>query len=255
MHPVLIKIGPISIYSYGVMVALGFGLATLLVIKNAGRGGLDKNRIIDFAILALTAGIVGARLFYVLLNIEYYRANPFEIFDLSKGGLVWYGGFSSASLVSIWYLKKNGIQFWIFADLVAPYIALGQSLGRIGCFLNGCCFGIESSSHFPLAVIFPGGQALRHPAQIYSSLALLFIFFILRIWHERPHFNGQIFLGYCILYSMKRFILEFLRGDNPGTAFFNLTISQAISILVFSIATSVFVCKAFKWKRALLQSK
>ncbi|MBI4974339.1 MAG: prolipoprotein diacylglyceryl transferase [Candidatus Omnitrophica bacterium] len=255
MHPVILRIGPFSIYSYGVMVALGFGLATALIYKNAARYGIDKSKIIDFAILILFAGIVGARVFYVLSNIDYYIANPFEILNLSKGGLVWYGGFASALLASIWYLKKNSIPFWTFADFIAPYIALAQGLGRIGCFLNGCCFGMEASRPgYPFAVIFPDSHTLRHPTQVHSSLALLFIFIVLRIRQERPHFTGQIFLAYCILYSMKRYILEYLRGDNPILTL-GLTVSQVISILVFSISIPLFLYKAFEWKRALLRSK
>ena len=254
MHPVILRIGPFSIYSYGVMVALGFGLATALIYKNAARYGIDKSKIIDFAILILFAGIVGARVFYVLSNMDHYIANPFDILNLSKGGLVWYGGFGSALFASIWYLKKNSIPFWTFADFVAPYTALAQGLGRIGCFLNGCCFGMEAPGRLPFAAIFPDSHILRHPTQLYSSLALLFIFIILRIRQERPHFTGQIFLAYCILYSMKRYILEYLRSDNPILTL-GLTISQVISITVFSISIPLFLYKAFEWKRALLRSK
>lgn len=232
MHSVLIKLGPLSIYSYGVMVALGFGLSTFLIYTRAAKFNLDKERIIDLAIIILVGGIIGARLLYVLSNVDYYASRPIEILNLSKGGLVWYGGFVAGLIVSIWYLKKNRINFWAFTDLAAPYIALAQSLGRIGCFLNGCCFGIEG-----------------HPVQIYSSLALLAIFAILRAWQDRRHFAGEIFLGYCLLYSLKRFFMEFLRGDNPVVAL-NLTVSQIISALVFFISIFIFIYRAFRWKAA-----
>ncbi len=234
MHPILIKLGPITIYSYGVMVAVGFGLATLLIYRCASKFNVNKDMIIDLAIIILIAGMVGARLLYILLNLNYYIANLLEIPNLSKGGLVWYGGFLSALFASAWYIRKKGFNFWNVGDLMAPYIALAQAIGRIGCFLNGCCYGIEG-----------------HPVQIYSSLLLLAIFAILRLWQDRRHFAGEIFLAYCILYSSKRFSIEFLRGDNPRIIY-GLTLSQFISILVILISFIVFVYKAIEWKKRSL---
>jgi len=248
MHPTLIKFANLTIYSYGFMVALGFSIATLLIYKRASEVGLDKNKVIDMAIITLVGGIVGARLFYILLNTGYYAARPFEIFDLSKGGLVWYGGFIVGLISLIAYAKRNGIKAWAGADLIAPYVALAQSFGRIGCFLNGCCFGIEAGHSHPFGVVFPGDGIMRHPSQLYSAAALLGIFVILRMWQDREHFPGEVFLGYCILYAVKRFVMEFMRGDNPHI-FYGLTISQCISLAVGAVAIIFFLYKAIKWKR------
>lgn len=254
MHPVLLKFGPFTIYSYGLMVALGFALAAFLIYKRANSFGIDKDKMIDLAILILISGVLGARVLYVLLNLSYYRSNIFEIFDLSKGGLVWYGGFISALVLLVWYIRKKSMDFWNVADLIAPYAALAQGIGRIGCFLNGCCYGVAAPAGYPLAVIFPGESIARQPTQVYSSLALVLIFIILRLWQDRRRFAGEIFLGYLLLYSLKRFLAESLRGDNPGMLR-GLTISQGFGVVVFIIAITVFALKAAKWKKRISGSK
>src|SRR3989338_3639780 len=109
MHPIITKIGPLYIYSYGLMVAIGFGLAILLAYRHAREFGLDKNKIIDFGIVILFGGIIGARALYVLTNLRYYMANPLEIINITRGGLVWYVAFIFGILVSIWFVKRNKI--------------------------------------------------------------------------------------------------------------------------------------------------
>jgi len=121
-------------------------------------------------------------------------------------------------------------------------------------FLNGCCYGVAAPAGYPLAVIFPGEGIARQPTQAYSSLSLILIFIILRLWQDRRHFAGEIFLGYCMLYSLKRFLLESLRGDNP-VILSGLTISQGLSVVVFIIAITVFALKAAKWKKSISGSK
>ena len=237
MHPILLKLGSFTIYSYGFMVALGFGVATFLIYRRADKFGLNPDTVLDLAILILTAGLIGARLFYVMLNFEYYRVSPIEIVNFSKGGLVWYGGFASALLAGVWYMRRKGLNFWKASDLIAPYLALAQSIGRVGCYLNGCCFGLDP-----------------HPAQIYSSAALLLLFAILRIWQDKRRFDGEIFLGYCILYPLKRFLMEFVRDDSPK-AFYGFTIFQIISAALFLIAVTAFFARALKWKKGSSSSR
>jgi phosphatidylglycerol:prolipoprotein diacylglycerol transferase len=134
-------------------------------------------------------------------------------------------------------MKRKRADPWNTMDLLAPYIALAQGLGRIGCFLNGCCYGT-------------GGM----PVQIYSSLLLFVIFMILMLWQKVRRFTGEIFLAYCVLYSFKRFGMEFLRGDNPGVLF-GLTLSQAISLAVISIALPAFIVKSYRWSAKGTASK
>ncbi|MCM8760586.1 MAG: prolipoprotein diacylglyceryl transferase [Candidatus Omnitrophica bacterium] len=250
MHPILFKLGPISVYSYGVMVALGFAVSLGLIWHRAPTFGLDRDKVIDYAILVLITGVAGARILYVLLNLEYYVARPLEVVNLSKGGLVWYGGFALALTASLLFVRIKRLDFWAMSDLVAPYLALAQAFGRVGCFFNGCCYGVEVRQDFPLgAVLAPDGIS-RFPAQLYSAFLLIAIFALLRFWQDRKHFNGEIFLGYCMLYADKRFFMEFLRGDNPKILM-GLTLSQLISISVFMVASALFVYMLERWKKGI----
>ena len=190
----------------------------------------------------------------MLLNLSFYAANPLEIIMLSKGGLVWYGGFLAAILAMIIYIRRARLDFWSVVDLIAPYAALAQGFGRIGCFLNGCCYGIKVSSGFPLAVTFPCDSDPRFPSQLVSAALLFAIFVILMIWQNRRRFIGEIALAYCLLYSSKRFAMEFLRGDNPKILF-GLTISQIISALIFIAALAIFILKAKQCKKRPTISK
>lgn len=248
MHPIIARIGPLSIYSYGLMVALGFAAAILLSYRLAPRFNINKDKLVDFGICILIGGLIGARLFFVVMNLKYYIANPVEIIDLSKGGLVWYGGFLVGVLVGIIFVKKNNINFWDGADLLAPFIALAQSIGRIGCFLNGCCYGIVAPENYPLGVVFPHELVVRHPTQIYESAALLMLFLILRRWQESRHFKGEIFLGYAMLYSFSRFVLEFFRGDNPKILV-GLTIGQVVSLGIFISCVTILAIRIILWKK------
>ena len=237
MHPILLKLGPVTVYSYGAFVALGFAAAAFLIYRRAAHFGIDKDNAMDLVILMLVSGVVGARLFYVLLNMAYYRANPYEIINLSRGGLVWYGSFFAAIGSAVIYIKRRKIGFLNAMDLIVPYIALAQAFGRAGCFFNGCCYGLDGI-----------------PIQLYSSFLLVVIFVLLVYWQDRRRFKGEIALGYCMLYPLKRFGVEFFRGDNLRI-FSGLTISQVISLFVFIIAALIFIKKVYEWKERDTVSK
>jgi phosphatidylglycerol:prolipoprotein diacylglycerol transferase len=229
MHPVIFKSGPFTVYSYGLFVAVGFVTAVFLARRRAAKFGVSRDLVLDLFIILLVSGVAGARALYVALNFEYYRINPMEILNLSKGGLVWYGGFFAAIAAAAAYIRRKRAGFFSVTDLVTPYIALAQALGRVGCFLNGCCYGAHGI-----------------PVQIYSAALLIIIFVILRLWQDRRRFIGEITLAYCILYAIKRFGIEFLRCDTPK-AYFGLTISQVISLAVIFTAIPVFIVKAKRW--------
>jgi phosphatidylglycerol:prolipoprotein diacylglycerol transferase len=250
MYPIIAKIGPLYVYSYGMMVAIGFAVATLLAYRHADDFGISKEKIIDLGIVMLIGGIIGARIVYIALNFRYYTRNPLEIVNLTKGGLVWYGAFIFGMIASAWFLKKNRINFWTAADLFAPYMALAQAFGRIGCLLNGCCYGSAAPSGFILSVVFPGESISRYPTQMFSAIALFFIFVILRIWQKKRRFNGEIFLGYGLLYTIKRFGVEFFRGDYPKILY-GLTISQLISVVIFIVCLIMLIYRYLKWKNSL----
>lgn len=180
--------------------------------------------ISNLCLLCLVSGVIGARIFFIILNFDFFKQDPYEIIKLWHGGLVWYGGLISGVAAGLIYVRIKKQAVLPVLDLMAPYLALGQAIGRIGCFLNGCCYG----------KIWPGVN-IFYPTQVFSSLIMLFVFLVLRILQKRNLKTGNIFFLYLIFYSGKRFFIEFLRGDSPSI-FLGFTIFQLISAGIFMIA-------------------
>lgn len=243
MYPILFRIGPVTIYSYGLMLALAFVLATLLAKKEAIKNGFAPDLIVDLAGYILVAGIVGARLLYVVLNLDEYKRSPFEILMLQRGGLSFYGGAVAGFLVCIWFARRRKFSFLRIADLFSPFIALGHAIGRIGCLLRGCCFGRETTAG--LRIRFPDEVVYRHPTQVYASVVGFLIFLSLRYFYRKRHFDGRIFLLYLMFYSLERFLLDFLRAD-VAPAYLGLTIVQNFSLLVFILSFLTLLFKQTK---------
>jgi len=228
MHPILFEIGQITLYSYGTMVALGFLMGTYLMIRELRKKPvIEPNQAVDLVLLILIFGIIGARLLHVFLNTEIYFKQPVQILFLNRGGLAFHGGIVFAVLASLFYLTKKHIPIWKTGDLVVPYVALGHSIGRIGCFLNGCCFGHST-----------------RPTQLYSTAGLFIIFLILRRMYQKKHFDGQIFFSYLIIYSIFRFFIDFLRADLEPV-WVGLTASQFLSLTIFTITIIILSLNRF----------
>ncbi len=138
MFPILFRIGPFSLHTYGVFVALGFFAGIALALREAGKSGINREKIFDLFFSIVLAAIVGSRILYVLLNFHQYRGDPMGIIRIWEGGLVFYGGLILAAGVTIWYVRRNELELWPVADLLAPSIALGHFFGRLGCFSAGC---------------------------------------------------------------------------------------------------------------------
>jgi phosphatidylglycerol:prolipoprotein diacylglycerol transferase len=231
MYPEICTIGPFTVYSYGLMLAVAFTVTCTLLVIQARKQGLDSDIIFNLAFIVFLCGIIGARVFYVLDNLPYYLKHPAEIVKLQHGGLAWLGGLMGGILAGVVYLKKKKLPILKVMDLIVPFAALGQAIGRIGCLLNGCCFGRESL----FGIYFPVHEAIRIPVQIYSSLILIAIYVFLRFMQERPHRQRQIFYVYLLLYASKRFLIEFWRADN-AVIFLGLTLFQVSSVLIFVFA-------------------
>ena len=231
MHPEICKIGPFTIYSYGLMLALAFMVSFALIQQQAKRQNINHAPIFNLAFIVFISGIMGARIFYVLENLSYYLKNPVEIIILQHGGLSWFGGLILAIISAAVYLKKKKLPIYKTLDLIAPFVALGQAIGRIGCLLNGCCFGRVSK----FGLYFAVHEKVLIPTQLYSSLSLLLVFVVLRFLQGKPHKEGQIFFTYLLLYSLKRFIIEFWRADSE-VMFLGLTLFQIISFVVFCLS-------------------
>jgi len=246
MHPILLKFGKVTIYTYGFFIAMAF-LAGLLVAKaEAKRLGEAPDRLTDLCFYVLIAAIVGSRLFYVTINPRLFLSDPFEILKIWKGGLVFYGGFIAAAATTIVYLKHQQMSLWRTADIVTPSLAMGQTLGRLGCFFAGCCYG--TACDLPWAVTFRHPDSLSpigtplHPSQLYHALGNLFIFGV--VWYFRPlkKFNGQLFWMYVLLYGVIRTFLEVFRGDFRGYMLWGiLSVSQMIGCIMGGIAVVMMV--------------
>lgn len=239
MHPVLFEYGRITLYTYGLFVALAFIAGLWLAGREAERRGLDPRMVQDLGFVVLIAAILGARLFFVLIEWRHFVDHPLQIFEIWKGGLVFYGGFTAAILAGVLYVRAKELPTWEVGDLAVPSLALGQALGRLGCFFAGCCFGAECD--LPWAVTFSDPRSLAplgvplHPAQLYSAAANLAIFAVL-YWGVRPRqrSSGQVLGSYLVLYPIARFLLEFLR-DDPRGALGGLSTSQALGIPLLAV--------------------
>ena len=248
MHPVLLKIGPIAIYTYGLFVALGVVAWMFISKKEAVALGQDEGPIMDLCFFIVLSSMVGARLFYVAVNPEMFLENPLEIFKIWNGGLVFYGGFITAVVVAILYLKKRRMPIWQTADALAPGLAAGHALGRVGCFFAGCCYG--KTCDLPWAITFSDSQSLAplgislHPTQLYEVLNNLVIFILLWLFRRRKTFDGQVFWLYLLMYGITRAVLEIFRGDPRGLFFNgNLSVSQIIGIAMAVLAMAMLMVK------------
>lgn len=242
MYPVLFKCQLFTIYTYGVFVALAFFVSSWLVSLEAKKRGFDDNVIYNLCVLLLVSGIISARIFYVVLSWDYFKADPLEIIKLQHGGLVWFGGLIGAVISSALFLKINRLPVIQMIDLFAPYVALGQAIGRIGCFFNGCCHGKEGS----VGIFFPLQERILFPSQLIDSAFLLFIFVILKYLGPRLRV-GMVFVSYLILASMQRFFMEFFRGDERPF-YWGLSIYQWISILIFAVGVITYIILSWKKK-------
>ncbi|MDR0932006.1 MAG: prolipoprotein diacylglyceryl transferase [Victivallales bacterium] len=245
MYPVLFSIGNFSIRSYGAMAAAGFLLGYYLVNVNRKYAKMSSDQASTSLFVALIAGIVGARLFYVIQFFDQYRHDLWEIFRIDHGGLVFYGGFI-LTIAALWvYTRKSKLDIIRVFDVYAPALAIAHACGRIGCFLNGCCWGRPTTLFFGVtypqksspAQCYPG-EAL-YPVQLFEAgeqIALFFLYFYL-VRHAR---RGVAMSSYIILYGVLRFLNEFMRGDNDKILEL-FTVSQLIGIVIVPIGAALLI--------------
>jgi phosphatidylglycerol:prolipoprotein diacylglycerol transferase len=220
-YPILFNIGSIRIYTYGVLIALGILISTFLAARK------DK-RVYDLTFYVVLFGLILSRLFYIIENnilLDFYK-----IWD---GGLNWYGALFGGFLGIFFYCKKNKLSLWKYVNNLSQYLALGIGIGRIGCFFNGCCYGIKSN--LPWAINYL--NEFRHPTQLYLSVHGFLMFFVLR------KIKNNQFAWFLILYSVGRFLIDFLRVYE--FKYYGLALSQIISIFVFMIGIILLKKKGF----------
>lgn len=228
MYPIIGHIGPVTIYSFGLMLAIAVMLCSFLMSRDARKVGISQETIFDLVFWVILGGIVGARIFFVLLNFSDFGGDPKQIIMIANGGLAWQGGLILGCLAGVMYVRKKKLSLSMMVDLAAPYLALGQAIGRIGCFLNGCCYGR------PVAwgVYFPVHGDHLYPTQLYDAVMLLGIFFVLKYLQKFSDCRGAIFSMYLMLASVERFTNEFFRADHMSMVM-GLSIFQWVSVMVF----------------------
>ena len=258
MHPRLLTIpsfdligktwGPFTLHTYGFLLAVAFLLGLWVASRQAKRAQLDAAKITDMAVWVLIAGLVGAKLLLVGVEWRYFAKNPRDAFSIFQSGGVFYGGLVAGILVAWLLARYYGLPGWRTADVLAPGVAIGQAVGRLGCFSAGCCWGKATS--VPWAVTFTDVYAARavgtpidtpiHPSQLYESAAVFLIFLFLVWLAPRKRFHGQVTLAYVALYSAARFVLEFWRGDaERGTWFGNQVSTSQLIALALLVATAI----------------
>ena len=265
----------IPLHTYGLLIATAFLVAMQLAGRAARLAGLDRERVMDLCFWILLAAMVGSRVLFIIVNWEDYAHDPASIFAFWKGGLVFYGGFIGAVLVSIWYMRKHRMSFFPYADAIIPSVAIGHAIGRLGCFAAGCCWGAACDPHLPWAARFPPeslayqsqltnhviqlGAARTlpiHPTQLYEALGCALIFLFLTYWRSRKRFHGELLALYLMLYAPLRAIVETFRGDEERGrvfnflggwaqhAWWNLSTSELISIGIFAAGVAIYVTQS-----------
>ncbi len=243
MLPVLLRVGNFQLYSYGVMLFISFVLGIYLVEQRAKRFGVDPKKITDLAIWVLVAVVLGSRLFYVAFHWGEFKNNLIDIIRFwgnppGLSGLMFYGGFLGAFLAGLIFVWVNRLPLVKLLDSVAPAIVLGEGFTRIGCFLNGCCFGKPTNSC--LGVVFPpnspaGAQFFNqpiHPTQLYSSFAGFILFLIALLLERKKLKPGILFTTILILYSLFRFGIDFVRFYEDSANFWgNQVVSLGLTLL------------------------
>jgi phosphatidylglycerol:prolipoprotein diacylglycerol transferase len=265
MCPRLFTIGSFSLPTYGVLVALGFLAGLYLVGRLSRRAGLDADKMTNLGVYVALAAIVGAKLFMILTNLGYYLEQPSRIFSLSslQAGGVFYGGLLAALAVAVWYARSAKLPGLLAADVLAPAVAIGHSIGRLGCFAAGCCWGKPSSLPWAIAFTDPVaheyvGVPLNihlHPTQLYEAIGTLAVgIFLLRLF-GKPHPPGSILGWYLVLYSSFRFGVEFLRADTERLFPFDGPFSTTQWIALLLVAAGAFLLNKQKNQRPVQVAK
>ncbi len=218
------------------MVALGFLTSLFFVHRQALKKGIKSDLILNLSFYLLLAGIAGARLIYVITDYSYFAARPLEIFMIQAGGLSVHGAFLGGAIAAYFFTRHHKISFLRIADIIAPTLLIGQAIGRVGCFLAGHCQG--KVTDFFIKVKFPMLDGFRHPVQLYEGGLNLIAFVLFLVFQNKFKKKGTLFAAVFIVYSLIRFLTDFLR-DESKMLFSTLSYAQIASlaiILAFSVA-------------------
>lgn len=261
MYPILIKLGPVTIHTYGFLLAVGILVGLAVVMSQARKAGLDTRVIGDFIFYAILVGLVGARLWLFVTEIGDYLSSWSQLSSLITSGGSFYGGLIFGTLFVIWYARKYHLDIPLLGDIVMPSVALAHFFGRLGCFAAGCCWGrhaegcsiavkftdTETTTGVPLGVYL-------YPTQLMEAILNLLNFVILFIVYKKKKFKGQVFALYIFNYSLIRFFVEYFRGDGDrkypigdmNTPFTSISVPQLVSLI--GIVLAIILWMIFKQK-------
>lgn len=234
----------ISIYKYAVCIVLGIVVALILCKLNKEKFEVEYAFILENTILGIIVGTIGARLYYVLFNLDYYASNLKEIFNFRSGGLAIYGGLILGALAIIINCKIKKKDVLNFFDCIVPYVAIAQCIGRFGNFFNVEAYGYETTSILRMGINTINGYMEVHPTFLYEALATLAIAIILLILQRKRKYKGQILLVYGALYALVRTVIEGIRADS--LMFYNFRISQVLSIIILIVSICIMISKMVK---------
>ncbi len=252
MHPILFKLGPVTIYTYGFFVFLGVVLGYFICSREAKRQGIDSKVFSDIIFWVIISAFLGAKLLYLLIEMKYFLIEPLAMI---RSGFVFYGGVITGICAIYILSRKYNIYFLNLADIIVLGVPLAHALGRVGCFFYGCCYGKPTSSwigiQFPLGS--PAGELCTRviPTQLISAFFLLVLFLIILAISRKKIFSGQVSSCYLIFYGVFRFTIEFFRGDPRGYILYFST-SQIISFILVLLGIILFYMGSLNAKRKVV---
>jgi phosphatidylglycerol:prolipoprotein diacylglycerol transferase len=263
VHPILIKLGPLTIASYGFLFAFGVLLGVLLCFRLARKEGVDLALFTDFIFWVMLLSLLGAKLWLLASNFAYYREFPGELKYLLTSGGSFYGGLIFGAVFAVWFIRRHKLSYRQLGDIVAPALALGHFFGRLGCFAAGCCWGREAA-HCAVAVTFTSLKANAltgvplylplYPTQLMEAALNLGNFLVLLVWYKKRKFKGQVIAIYMLNYALIRFVVEYFRGDadrgyvigGMERPFASLSVPQLVSIV--GVVVALLLLRGFRRK-------
>lgn len=248
MHPILFRIGPFTLHTYGVLLALAMIAGLFVAMRLGQREGMDSGQVLDFSVWLIVFGLIGAKVYMILTNWVTGPVHLSDIFSLDtlEAGGGFYGGFIGAALFAWYYVRSRHLPLFKVFDAFAPAVAIGQAIGRVGCFMAGDDFG-KPAPHSHFSVIFTSQYAHQmsqtplgvplYPVQLFESALTLIIFLVLIGFYRHKKRDGQIFVMYLMMYAVARFVLEYYRGDMDRGFFFHgsLSTAQLVAIAAFGL--------------------
>lgn len=246
MHPEVLHFGPLHLRSYGLMMAIAFIVGTFLSLREARRLSLDEDKVVNVILVTLIASVLGARMLYVLEHLSEFRREWTSVLALWQGGLTLYGGIAAGTFAGLIASRRMGLPVWITADALTPALALGTMFGRVGCYLNGCCYGRPTT--LPWGVVFPHdsfaylefGEQPVHPSQLYNAFAGLVLFLVFQFLRKRFRVPGVLFWSFIVLFALVRIPLDMTRTYEADAVIMRVGVLDFTESQLMSIGMILF---------------